>query len=158
VTHRDSEPPVTHVPPFTQEQSHDTGGTPAKRRRNASVAVIASVAVGSILSVGMAWLGTSPAPAVHLVPPVVADTHVPEPPAPPALVADMPAVHFANPFDAAEIFEFPAGTSETDAREAVAELLLERARDRLSPSPDIRNGIKQADQMTAPADLARRSL
>ena len=33
----------------------------------------------------------------------------------------------ANPFDASEVFEFPAGTSEADAHEAVAGFLLERA-------------------------------
>ena len=33
----------------------------------------------------------------------------------------------ANPFDASEIFEFPAGTSEADAHEAVAGFLIERA-------------------------------
>jgi hypothetical protein len=33
----------------------------------------------------------------------------------------------ANPFDSSEIFEFPAGTSEADAHEAVAGFLLERA-------------------------------
>lgn len=33
----------------------------------------------------------------------------------------------ANPFDASEIFEFPAGTSEADAREAVAGFLIDRA-------------------------------
>jgi hypothetical protein len=33
----------------------------------------------------------------------------------------------ANPFDASEIFEFPAGTSDADAREAVAGFLLDRA-------------------------------
>lgn len=33
----------------------------------------------------------------------------------------------ANPFDASEVFEFPAGTSEADAREAVAGFLIERA-------------------------------
>jgi hypothetical protein len=33
----------------------------------------------------------------------------------------------ANPFDASEIFEFPAGTSEADAHEAVAGFLVERA-------------------------------
>ena len=33
----------------------------------------------------------------------------------------------ANPFDATEIFDFPAGTSEADAHEAVAGFLLDRA-------------------------------
>ena len=37
---------------------------------------------------------------------------------------------FANPFDATEVFEFPPGTSREYAREAVAEILLNRARDR----------------------------
>ena len=35
-----------------------------------------------------------------------------------------------NAFDATEVFEFPHGTSQSEAREAVAELLLSRARDR----------------------------
>jgi hypothetical protein len=39
-------------------------------------------------------------------------------------------VRFANPFDASETFEFPAGTTETEAREAVADFLLERAMNR----------------------------
>ena len=41
-------------------------------------------------------------------------------------------VKFQNPFDATEVFEFPAGTSATEAREAVTELLLRRARERVS--------------------------
>jgi hypothetical protein len=36
-------------------------------------------------------------------------------------------VRVANPFDASEIFEFPSGTSEADAREAIAGFLMERA-------------------------------
>jgi hypothetical protein len=36
-------------------------------------------------------------------------------------------VRFANPFDKQEVFEFAPGTSETDAREAVAAVLMERA-------------------------------
>lgn len=39
-------------------------------------------------------------------------------------------VLFANPFDAREVFEFPAGTSEDEARDAVAEILMERAMER----------------------------
>jgi hypothetical protein len=40
------------------------------------------------------------------------------------------AVRISNPFDASEVFEYPAGTSPADARAAMAETLLERARDR----------------------------
>jgi len=36
-------------------------------------------------------------------------------------------VRVANPFDSSEIFEFPYGTSEADAREAIAGFLMERA-------------------------------
>jgi hypothetical protein len=39
-------------------------------------------------------------------------------------------VRFANPFDVHEVFAFPAGTSEAEAREAVAQVLLERAAER----------------------------
>jgi hypothetical protein len=35
-------------------------------------------------------------------------------------------------FDPEEVFEFPAGTSESEARHAAAELLLQRARQRLA--------------------------
>lgn len=40
-------------------------------------------------------------------------------------------VRIRNPFDSSEIFEFPPGTSVTAARRSVANLLLERGRDRL---------------------------
>lgn len=56
------------------------------------------------------------------------------------------AVRFANPFDAAEVFEFPPGTSEMQAREAVARFLLERARNRL--------GQGESSQATLPAESA----
>ncbi len=36
-------------------------------------------------------------------------------------------VRVTNPFDSSEIFEFPYGTSEADAREAIAGFLVERA-------------------------------
>jgi hypothetical protein len=41
-----------------------------------------------------------------------------------------PLVQVRNPFDATEVFEFPAQTTQTVAHEAMAELLLQRARDR----------------------------
>jgi hypothetical protein len=39
-------------------------------------------------------------------------------------------VQVRNPFDATEVFEFPAGTSAAESRKKVAELLLQRARER----------------------------
>ena len=39
-------------------------------------------------------------------------------------------VRFSNPFDASEVFEFPPGTSDEQARQSVAAILLQRAHDR----------------------------
>ncbi len=39
-------------------------------------------------------------------------------------------VRFANPFDTDEVFEFPPGTTEAQARDAVADVLLKRAMSR----------------------------
>jgi hypothetical protein len=105
----------------------------------------------------------APAPAVAAIPPPPAATAPPSPvpataatattaaaavAAAPAPSTDQPAtVRFVNPFDKKEVFEFPPGTSQADARDAVAELLAERARDRhgvLSRAAPRRNG-KTAD-------------
>ncbi len=51
------------------------------------------------------------------------------PPSEPPLDPD-PSVKIRNPFDANEVFEFPAGTDPAAARESVAQLLLQRARER----------------------------
>jgi hypothetical protein len=45
----------------------------------------------------------------------------------PQQFAEGKPVRFANPFDAEEVFEFPAGTTESQARDAVADVLLKRA-------------------------------
>jgi hypothetical protein len=52
------------------------------------------------------------------------------PAAPPAAAPAGLPVRFKNPFDASEVFEFPPGTSRADARQWVANVLMERARDR----------------------------
>ena len=80
--------------------------------------------------VGMTLVVSRPA---NPPPPMAAVTSPPlviSPPAPVAEPEERPSVHVRNPFDATEVFEFPAGTSRTEARAAVAELLLKRARDR----------------------------
>jgi hypothetical protein len=48
--------------------------------------------------------------------------------------ANAAPVHFANPFDRSEVFDFPPGTSRDDARAAVAGMLFARARERLGSS------------------------
>jgi hypothetical protein len=47
-------------------------------------------------------------------------------------------VQLPNPFDPTEMFELPAETSEADARSAIAELLLRRARERQQQGFDLR--------------------
>ena len=54
-------------------------------------------------------------------------------PAPEQLAQGEP-VRFANPFDTQEVFEFPPGTTQTEARDAVADLLRERAMSRQNPT------------------------
>lgn len=44
-------------------------------------------------------------------------------------------LRIANAFDATEVFEFPYGTSESEARDAISELLLARARERQAQRP-----------------------
>jgi hypothetical protein len=65
-----------------------------------------------------------PAPAVISATPVaeVAQAGPPKPQGEP--------LRIKNAFDATEVFEFPAATAESEAREAVAALLLSRARER----------------------------
>jgi len=52
----------------------------------------------------------------------------------PSLVAPeqrrAPVVQVANPFDSTEVFEVPANATAAEARDAIAELLLQRARQR----------------------------
>jgi hypothetical protein len=91
-------------------------------------AVILLILVVSILSGGIAYLGTSPAQPVHFGANAVVLPAAPDSPAPAS--ADNTAVRFTNPFDGSEVFEFPSGTSEAEVQQAVADLLLKRAHDR----------------------------
>jgi hypothetical protein len=84
------------------------------------------------LLVGVAYarqIGEEPIQAAQKVDPKPA--LVGEQRAPAALSADSEPIRIKNPFDRTEVFEFPAGTSEADAREAVTKLLMERAHGRL---------------------------
>jgi hypothetical protein len=92
-------------------------------------AIILQIAMVTIASGAIAYVATNPqqlARTVVAAPPahVIAPKTSPPPPLPPEPVT------FANPFDATEVFQFPSGTSETEARQSVAELLMQRARER----------------------------
>jgi hypothetical protein len=64
--------------------------------------------------------------------PAIAETVLPASEPAPAAAAD--TVHFANPFDHTEIFEFPVGTSTEEAQARVAEILFQRAQERVPTS------------------------
>jgi hypothetical protein len=101
--------------------------------------LIAKLAAGTIATAALAWwcgtqLAGHPSPAVAATVPGVPR---------PVLISDAAnqAVRIVNPFDATEVFEFPAGTSAADSREQVAQILLQRARQRQSRWERIRPGV-----------------
>jgi hypothetical protein len=90
---------------------------------------------------------TASAPTTVSPPVVPAQLQAPRisqlPPLPqvPQVPAGRP-VRVKNPFDPQEVFEFPAGTTGSEARQRVSELLLRRAVDRRSRA----KGIETADR------------
>jgi hypothetical protein len=123
------------------------GRWPLARVASALGIAVAVIALGSA-SHHAADRDSSP-PAVRIKAPTSVAPVAPEP-------ADSQSspVRFKNPFDASEIFEFPTGTSTAEARQSVAELLLQRARDRQShPSA----GMKRARRDGAAPGTAANS-
>lgn len=88
-----------------------------------------TVVLGTLVGLGAIAQRTSerkPLAAATSAPtPVLAARAASPPPPPPG-----EPVRFKNPFDHSEVFEFPPGTSPAEARQAVAQVLMERARDR----------------------------
>jgi hypothetical protein len=118
-------------------------------QRGARAALVLGISAASVLLGGIAYIATTRARPVDISANTVARSAAPEAaPAPPP--TDNAPVRFTNPFDAAEVFEFPAGTSATEARHAVADLLLQRARGRQNSSSKMtRQRRKTADQVTS---------
>jgi hypothetical protein len=113
-------------PPAESDTSFD-----GQVRAFAFPVVLSVVAFAGLLN-GVKYAATA---APEQVTPVIApkpaprsDARAPEPP-PPTSPAPEP-VRYTNPFDASEVFEFPPGTTQVEARDAVAHLLVQRARDR----------------------------
>jgi hypothetical protein len=98
-------------------------------QRRARVALALGISAASVLLGGIAYMATTRARPVDVRANTVARSAAPEAPQAPA-PADNAPVRFTNPFDATEVFEFPPGTSAIEARHAVADLLLQRARGR----------------------------
>lgn len=96
---------------------------PARRRTSATgVALSFVLAVGAVGAVYVAMTPGHPTNQNVQLPPSQLPASSPKSEGKPVL--------FANPFDANEVFEFPAGTSEAEARDAVAGILMERAMER----------------------------
>jgi hypothetical protein len=90
-------------------------------------------------------VGQPTAPAVAIAVPVA--------PAPVAKAQPRsPVVQVINPFDATEVFELPAGTAESEARNATAELLLQRARERHRQGFDLRRASNRHQPPPIAAD------
>jgi hypothetical protein len=106
---------------------------PASRFRRWHLTRIAKMAGATVGYIALAWWSSSqlawrpePIATAAATPTVV----IPRP----ALItsSSQPTVRVINPFDATEVFEFPAGTNHAEGREKVAQILLQRARERQS--------------------------
>ena len=103
-------------------------------------AIAIQIAVATIFSGVIAYVATNPEQLVQARAAVGKVVDAPTParltqpaPPPPSAAPDEPVqVQVTNPFDKTEVFDFPAGTSESDARLAVARILMQRAQERQS--------------------------
>jgi hypothetical protein len=131
--------------------------------------LLSAVAVASALLTAVTYFATTrtvrPDPVAASVvsslpaPAIVAPPLSPPPPPAPSTEPAEP-VRFANPFDRKEVFEFPAGTSKADARNAVAELLYERAQERRDSARGIVSGVsvrRPTNATAAAAPAARKA-
>lgn len=131
--------PVTAAPLDTLTPSH----APMNARSADTRSIVPAIPRSAIFA-GLAFVATAAGVAVFTHTPsesdtVVQDTWKPPFPQPVAETDSVepppqpqgPPVRYANPFDPNEVFEFPPGTSRATAREQVAEVLRQRAIERL---------------------------
>jgi hypothetical protein len=126
--------PTPHAMPASAKPATATKTTqpPQKRswRTAAAAAPIAATVLIAVLSHGVSKNLDAPSPAqTRPAPPATPFRWEPPAVAKEPTVPDPPLL-FKNPFDSGELFVFPAGTTADDARDTVAAMLLERARDR----------------------------
>jgi hypothetical protein len=153
-----SEPTVTAQDPSSfawEAASDDLLWRRAARVDSVCNATLAAVV--AVVAVALVWRATNlHARTLPILPrmSVAAVQTVPRaaPPAPPPLVRE------TNPFDATEVFEFPADTSESQAREAMAALLLQRARDRIAQGVSLRHPNLRREPRTALHEQAEISV
>jgi hypothetical protein len=148
---------------IVENTSVGRNGRVARKRRRVRVArwaAIATAAVVAGVSSGITYLATAQTTAAPIVEPTAlsAALTAPEPVA--ATEAVESPVKIANPFDASEIFEFPSSMTESDARDAVADFLLQRARDRIGSTSSLHRHADKASshpRAVHMTDLAQRS-
>jgi hypothetical protein len=122
----------------------------ASRPRNLRPAlmVFSSVALVGVIAAAATLRESDKRAALPPPPPAVVPVAAPPPPVETAEVAPPPEpVVLVNPFDKTEKFTFPPGTSKADAREQMANLLLQRAVERGANRPRAR---KLANEPRAP--------
>jgi hypothetical protein len=113
-------------------------GKPASRFAHWHQTPIAKMAANTVAFVAFAWwsvaqLASQPPPHPQAtVTAAVRPIALVHQPVPAATTAQQPAVQVVNPFDPKEVFQFPPGTSDAESREKVAQILLQRARERQS--------------------------
>jgi hypothetical protein len=109
------------------------------RTRRADVAgTITFAALVCAITAAVGWHSLIGEPASTSVATPAAVTAPSIPPMAPARAV----VQVPNPFDATEVFELPAETSEADARSAIAEVLLQRAQERRSQGLHLRGASR----------------
>ena len=110
----------------------------------------ATLVLGLTVATGWHAMGeTRAAPAVVVRTTTAGTLARPEPQRP-------AVVQVLNPFDSTEVFELPADTSESEARNAIAELLLQRARERIRGGFNahrVNSGRATATVNSSPADI-----
>jgi hypothetical protein len=121
---------------------------------------IAKMAVNTLAFVAFAWWSVAQLAGQAQHAPQATVTAAVRPialvhqPLPAATTVQQPDVQVVNPFDSKEVFLFPAGTSAAESREKVAQMLLQRARERQSKWEHIKPG---AALRTASLSAVRKS-
>jgi hypothetical protein len=95
-----------------------------------SVAAIAGFGAVLVLAATIGYQVLQSPPVLTALPPPPPSAKVDDRPRVTTPVVAEPPVRVPNPFDKKEVFEFPPGTTSEEAHAAIADTLLERARER----------------------------
>jgi len=118
------------------DDEDDAPRTSRAKLLGASLVVVCLVGLAGVITVNALGNSEKQAAALPAPPPAVVAAPVPEPVEQTAEVAPAPEpVVLTNPFDRSEKFTFPPGTSKAEAREQMANLLMQRAIERGANKP-----------------------